>query len=768
MRVKTASHDPHPSDDVDWFFDSDNDDAKSEKGSAKSEGDSTSSESGSASPGELADHSTAGQASWQLAGIRQPAAQAEAAGPVTLQGAAGGTSRAASCWGELAGPREAVAASAAAGDGWADIHMGSKGRRHTYGIPAKAHSDDSHAAAARLPPAQRTLLCAVSDALSHGAEDDMHLAMAVLDTALQQLQCDSGSGGSGPAGWERSEPAAAELQRLCRDVRWDAHVTVHELLGPPAAAACVLPGVGLMMQDWSLYTQLNMLLPLTHVVSTLQEPLHTPSPHPASSTQHTATTEASQTRATGSAPHRQGTQGSETHITVALIEGGLGRMVQHTGVPSRDLHTGVSSRDLAQPYDIDMAQPCDIDMASFFDPSPVEQVIHVGSSTQTDSKGGAHSQSDTALDRAAGLVMAHVQPLGVQLVLVSGHVHAQLAERVLQRGGPALVTQVPQRALAGLAGACGVRPAAGLAAVTAGGCGVARVRASVIECGVLQTVAVGANLQAHARMQGPGQGPAHCLLLSPACMPTDVAKGHGAGQQSVPHGAVRAVPAVTVLLTAPVRVLLQQRAEQLQRSFHRALGSLQCGRVLPGAGVFELLCAQALRSHHQPGPDTTTPAAGLHAQDTHVLPAGQRLNKQLAADQPAWQTAVFTRVAHGLEDMVVCLLQNAGCRYSEGLGRLGSTKRTLSDLQARSRTAQDARIHTYDITQLGIADMCMLQRHLISDTECESSSDGVERVRGFVADSWHSRVQAWRAVRALVRHVLLVDRQLYNSNGGTM
>ena len=127
-------------------------------------------------------------------------------------------------------------------------------------------------------------------------------------------------------------------------------------------------------------------------------------------------------------------------------------------------------------------------------------------------------------------------------------------------------------------------------------------------------------------------------------------------------------PCCTVLLHAPVSATVAASEVALRESFHRIKSSYLRGRVLPGGGVCELMCAAWLRQMAPRGTEADAPSrrqdsdlrahtSEHHNSDEACVPAWKRVNRSAAEFRAVFRAAVFEAVAGALDDLAMIMLQ---------------------------------------------------------------------------------------------------------------
>lgn len=167
---------------------------------------------------------------------------------------------------------------------------------------------------------------------------------------------------------------------------------------------------------------------------------------------------------------------------------------------------------------------------------------------------------------------------------------------------------------------------------------------------------------------------------------------------------------VTAVLTGCVWAKLQALEDHFWACAYRLHHALRDGRLLLGAGVTEMLCAQGLQKH----------ADGLAA----------------AADP--YRGAVLRLMAEGLTDYVSTLMVNAG-RFSK-VGARSELDRLLKDCREGW-------------------DMCAAMSELLSDSE-EGRGPRSEDAPSHVYDCSSVKQEAWRRALDLVLLVLQADAEV--------
>ncbi|EFJ45202.1 hypothetical protein VOLCADRAFT_118388 [Volvox carteri f. nagariensis] len=204
----------------------------------------------------------------------------------------------------------------------------------------------------------------------------------------------------------------------------------------------------------------------------------------------------------------------------------------------------------------------------------------------TDAAGLAAATADARAEAFTVRLLAALRPLGVQMLLASGHVPDHVAAALHQLSGGTVLALggAGLRAVRAAAACCGVTPAASWAFLD--GCRhvAPRVSAELLQGGLgLEDYRATTSGRRHIEA-------AVLLRLMAAPAPT----GAAATAAVAPPGWV------TVILAHSVTVQLETQGACFRNCFNRLLAALQRGHVLPGAGAWELATAEHLtrRAEH--------------------------------------------------------------------------------------------------------------------------------------------------------------------------
>ncbi len=608
------------------------------------------------------------------------------------------------------------------------------------------------AAPAYLPTPQRRALSAVARAASHGQGAEMRLAAAALAACLHQL------GAAHLAGDTSQQQQQQQLGGLCGRVEWRRHVAVSEVQRAPhclgGAGGAVLPGVCVPAGAASLgeagRSWLHDHVPLALCLGAGE--------------------------ALGAA--RAWGEGAEegVAVTVGVLEGGLGLLPPSTSQQreqqqqEEDRGEGEAAEQV--PWWLRLGSGPH-DSAGLLHGSGVVRVVRPCSLSPA-----VVGSADLALQLACQQVLGVLRPLGVRVLLLGAAFPQALAERLREVGGVCLAGPLPAATLGALAAACGTVPAAGLAALGTGhagdgrgaagageqlGRGVARVRACMVEVGAGQAGGGAPQGGAMGTWRGdPAAGEAWGLERLLVLRPEQQGAWPG-GLQAV--GAAPAAPAVSVLVADVTELGRRRRAHSVERCFRRLQACLVAGACLPGGGVYELLCAQALRGSGSSGEENGRGEGGEREARGSAAPAAWvAASQQARAEAQAWAGVVAARVAGCMEELVLALLQNGGLAYAQGAERLARAAALLQ----RPRCAGLG--HGRGSGGGWPSAVLEAQRALHGcdgDGEDEDGMhDGTGAPRVPVVDALSARLHALDACLALVKQMVTADAHVCNGGGG--
>ncbi|PNH02919.1 hypothetical protein TSOC_011065 [Tetrabaena socialis] len=224
-------------------------------------------------------------------------------------------------------------------------------------------------------------------------------------------------------------------------------------------------------------------------------------------------------------------------------------------------------------------------------------------------------------------VLRSLAPHAAALLLASGHIPDEVAAAVYDISGGAVlaVGGLGLRAVRAAAAACGAAPAASLSFLS--GRTVAR--------GVRGTLAAG----------GLGLGDYRALGQ----------REEGQQQQQGGRAEEAGGGWVTVLLAHRLRSGLEVQAAAFQACLRRLLAALRAGRVLPGAGAWELAVSEQL------------------------LRRAEQMERVLEAERELYRPLSYRAVAAALRDLPVVLLQNGGYGYGEAAAAAAACAQALRE-----------------------------------------------------------------------------------------